>query len=52
MSYDKTLWVNEEGTKLNRFVKTNESSGQVELTRSSETITQIGTVFSVNNMNM
>jgi hypothetical protein len=49
--YNKTVWTAEEGTLLNRFQKTSETTQFVELTRSPGSVTVPGTVFSVANMN-
>lgn len=51
MGYIPTVWINEIGTLLNRFSKTNETVGSVTLTRDPDSISQAGTVFSVGNMN-
>jgi len=51
MAYTKTAWINEEGTDLNKFSKTNETTTDVTLTRNPSSITQAGTVFNVINMN-
>ena len=51
MSYVKTNWVARVGTALNRFLKTNEDAGSVELTNDPTGITTAGTPFTVANMN-
>ena len=51
MSYIKTSWVARVGTALNRFLKTNESAGSVELTNDPTGVTTAGTPFTVANMN-
>jgi hypothetical protein len=51
MSYIKTSWVARVGTALNRFLKTNESSGSVELTNDPTGVSVQGTPFTVANMN-
>ena len=49
--YTKTNWVARVGTALNRFLKTNESAGSVELTNDPTGVTTAGTPFTVANMN-
>ena len=49
--YTKTNWVARVGTALNRFLKSNESSGSVELTNDPTGVTTAGTPFTVANMN-
>ena len=49
--YTKTSWVARVGTALNRFLKSNESSGSVELTNDPTGVTTEGTPFTVANMN-
>ena len=49
--YTKTSWVARVGTALNRFLKTNESAGSVELTNDPTGVTTAGTPFTVANMN-
>ena len=51
MSYIKTLWEARVGTALNRFLKTNETSTEVELTNDPTGVTTAGTPFTVANMN-
>ncbi len=51
MSYVKTSWVARVGTALNRFLKTNETSTEVELTNDPTGVTIAGTPFTVDNMN-
>ena len=51
MAYIKTSWVARVGTALNRFLKTNESAGSVELTNDPTGVTTAGTPFTVANMN-
>ncbi len=51
MSYVKTSWVARVGTALNRFLKTNETSTEVELTNDPTGVTIAGTPFTVANMN-
>ena len=51
MAYTKTSWVARVGTALNRFLKSNESSGSVELTNDPTGVTTAGTPFTVDNMN-
>ena len=51
MSYIRTNWVARVGTALNRFLKSNESSGSVELTNDPTGVTTAGTPFTVANMN-
>ena len=49
--YTKTNWVARVGTALNRFLKTNETSTEVELTNDPTGVTTAGTPFTVANMN-
>ena len=49
--YTKTNWVARVGTALNRFLKTNETSTEVELTADPTGVTTAGTPFTVANMN-
>ena len=49
--YIKTSWVARVGTALNRFLKTNETSTEVELTNDPTGVTTAGTPFTVANMN-
>ena len=51
MAYQKHVWVARTGTKLNRFLKYNETATSVELVNSPESITQEGTPFSAQIMN-
>ena len=51
MAYTKKLWIARVGTALNRFLKTNEDAGSVELTNDPTGITTAGTPFTVANMN-
>ena len=51
MAYSKTTWIARVGTALNRFLKTNEDAGSVELTNDPTGITTAGTPFTVANMN-
>ena len=51
MSYVKTSWVARVGTALNRFLKTNETSTEVELTNDPAGVSVQGTPFTVANMN-
>ncbi len=51
MSYIKTSWVARVGTALNRFLKTNETSTEVELTNDPTGVSVPGTPFTVANMN-
>ena len=51
MAYTKNLWIARVGTALNRFLKTNEDAGSVELTNDPTGITTAGTPFTVANMN-
>lgn len=51
MPYTKTVWTAEEGTLLNRFTKSNETTTSVELVRNPDSITVAGTPFNVSNMN-
>ena len=51
MAYIKTNWLARVGTALNRFLKTNESSGSVELTADPTGVSVQGTPFTVANMN-
>ncbi len=49
--YTKTSWVARVGTALNRFLKTNETATEVELTNDPTGVTTAGTPFTVANMN-
>ena len=49
--YTRTNWVARVGTALNRFLKTNETSTEVELTNDPTGVTTAGTPFTVANMN-
>ena len=49
--YTKTNWLARVGTALNRFLKTNETSTEVELTNDPTGVTTAGTPFTVANMN-
>lgn len=49
--YTKHVWLPRLGTKLNRYLKTNDTTESVELTNSPDTITQAGTPFSPDIMN-
>ena len=49
--YTKTSWVARVGTALNRFLKSNESSGSVELTADPTGVSTAGTPFTADNMN-
>ena len=49
--YSPTNWIARVGTALNRFLKTNEDAGSVELTNDPTGITTAGTPFTVANMN-
>ena len=51
MSYTRTTWIARVGTALNRFLKTNETSTEVELTNDPTGVTTAGTPFTVDNMN-
>ena len=51
MSYTRTTWIARVGTALNRFLKTNETSTEVELTNDPTGVTTAGTPFTVANMN-
>jgi len=51
MAYSRTNWVARVGTALNRFLKTNETSTEVELTNDPTGVTTAGTPFTVANMN-
>lgn len=51
MAYTKTTWVDRIVQFANRYAKTNESSGSVDLTATPGTITQAGTPLSATNMN-
>lgn len=51
MAYKKHIWVPRTGTKLNRFLKYNETATSVELVNAPETVTQEGTPFSAQIMN-
>ena len=51
MAYVKTNWLARVGTALNRFLKTNETSTEVELTNDPTGVTTAGTPFTVANMN-
>lgn len=49
--YSKTSWVARVGTALNRFLKTNETTGAVELSPDPTGISTAGTPFTTTNMN-
>ena len=51
MAYTKTNWLARVGTALNRFLKTNETSTEVELTNDPSGVSVPGTPFTVDNMN-
>jgi hypothetical protein len=51
MAYTKTNWVPRQGTNLNKFTKSAESSTSVILVNSPDAVSQAGTPFSVENMN-
>ena len=51
MAYTKTEWKARQGTGLNRFVKTQETPGEVNLVNEPLTATIPGTPFSEENMN-
>ena len=51
MAYTRTNWIARVGTALNRFLKTNETSTEVELTNDPTGVTTAGTPFTVDNMN-
>jgi hypothetical protein len=51
MAYAKTTWVDRIVQFSNRFTKTNESSGSVDLTPFTGTVAQAGTPLSAANMN-
>ena len=51
MAYVKTNWLARVGTALNRFLKTNETSTEVELTNDPTGVSVPGTPFTVTNMN-
>ena len=51
MAYIKTSWVARVGTALNRFLKTNETATEVELTNDPTGVSVPGTPFTVDNMN-
>ena len=51
VAYIKKTWVARVGTALNKFLKTNETTENVELTNDPTGITTAGTPFTVNNMN-
>jgi hypothetical protein len=51
MAYTQTAWVPRQGTNLNKFAKSAETSGSVILVNTPDAVTQAGTPFSVENMN-
>ena len=51
MAYTKTLWEARQGTGLNRFLKTQETSVEVNLVNEPLAVTNPGTPFSEENMN-
>jgi hypothetical protein len=51
MAYTKTTWVAREGTNLNKFAKSGETSTSVLLTNTPDAVSQQGTPFSAENMN-
>jgi len=51
MGYIKTLWTNRQGTGLNRFRKSGETSTHVTLTNDPESITEQGIPVSIENLN-
>jgi hypothetical protein len=51
MSYNKTIWTERDGIKLNRFIKAEETPTSVVLINNPEQITVPGTPFSTDNMN-
>jgi len=50
-TYEEVIWKNRQGTGLNRFKKSEETSDSVLLTNEPDVITEQGTPFSVENMN-
>jgi hypothetical protein len=51
MAYTKTNWVPRQGTNLNKFTKSSETSTSVILANTPDAVTQAGTPFSVELMN-
>jgi len=51
MGYIKTLWANRQGTGLNRFRKSGETSTHVALVNDPESVTEQGTPVSIENLN-
>jgi hypothetical protein len=51
MAYTKTAWVPRQGTNLNKFTKSAETSTSVILANTPDAVTQAGTPFSVELMN-
>jgi hypothetical protein len=51
MAYEKTEWKAREGSNLNRFEKSLETSRSVILHNAPNSITEKGTPFSIQNMN-
>jgi len=51
MGYIKTLWANRQGTGLNRFRKSGETSTHVALTNEPDSIVVQGTPVSIENLN-
>ena len=51
MAYTRHLWQAREGTGLNKFTKTGETTGYVYLTNAPDSVTVAGTPFTVDWMN-
>jgi len=51
MAYTKTVWKTRQGTGLNKFLKSEETSNFVCLENIPDSITEQGTPFSDENMN-
>jgi aryl-phospho-beta-D-glucosidase BglC (GH1 family) len=51
MAYTKTSWLARQGTNLNKFAKSAETSNSVILVNAPDAVTQAGTPFSAENMN-
>jgi hypothetical protein len=51
MAYTKTIWKNRQGTGLNRFIKSGETTNAVYLENEPDSITEPGTNFSSEAMN-
>jgi hypothetical protein len=51
MAYTKTNWKARQGVNLNKFTKSQETSNTVILENTLDSITEPGTIFSVENMN-